>query len=79
MYKLKEIDWRDVGARALKTFLQTFIAYLTVDELFSFTDARATLRLLLTAAVSALAAAVSAVWNMTLGLLVPGKGGEGSG
>ena len=63
---MNKINWKDVGVRALKTFLQTFIASLTVDGVFGITDAKGLQRFALTTGLSALAAAISAVWNVIL-------------
>lgn len=63
---MNKINWKDVGIRAAKTFLQTFIASLTVDGIFGITDAKGLTRFALTTGLSALAAAISAVWNVLL-------------
>ena len=63
---MKKINWKDVGIRALKTFIQTFLASLTVDGIFGITDAKGLTRFALTTGLSALAAAISAVWNVLL-------------
>lgn len=52
------IDWKDVGVRALKTFVQAACAS-TVTLLTSGTENVITM----TAIISILAAGVSAVWN----------------
>lgn len=63
---MNKINWKDVGIRALKTFIQTFLASLTVDGIFGITDAKGLTRFALTTGLSALAAAISAVWNVLL-------------
>lgn len=51
-------DWKDVGIRALKTFIQSFVGALIT--LFAAGEPDAFSQ---TAIISALAAAISAVWN----------------
>ena len=75
MKKLKSINWRDLAVRALKTFIQTLISYLTIDGIFSISDKVGLQKWLLTTGLSALAAAVSAVWNLMLGVFSD-KAGE---
>jgi hypothetical protein len=53
-------DWKDVGIRAFKTFIQSFVG--AVIALFA-TGNGATEVFTNTALLSALAAALSAVWN----------------
>lgn len=57
---------KDIVIRALKTFVQTFVSYLTIDGLFAISDKVGFQRWLLTTGVSALAAGISAVWNLLL-------------
>jgi len=73
--KLKQIDWRDLAIRAVKTFIQTFVSYLTIDGLFAISDRVEMQRWALTTGVSALAAGISAVWNLVLDI-VSDKAGE---
>ena len=75
MKKLKNIDWKDLALRAVKTFIQTFISYLTIDGIFGISDKVEMQRWLLTTGLSALAAAISAVWNLILGV-ISDKAGE---
>ena len=68
---MKKIDWKDVGKRAGKTFIQAFLASgaLDINKLMMITDiesAKAILRPMLIAAVSA---GISAVWNMVTGYI----------
>ena len=75
MKKLKSIDWRDLAIRAVKTFIQTFVSYLTIDGLFGISDKVEMQRWALTTGLSALAAGISAVWNLVLDV-VSSKAGE---
>ena len=63
-------DWKDVGIRALKTFIQSFVGALIT--LFAAGDQPGS-ALTQTAVISALAAAISAVWN---GVINPALGVE---
>ena len=59
---MANINWKDVAVRALKTFVQAFIA--TAGAELAGIDLFATDRHMLCAvAVSAAAAGISAVWN----------------
>lgn len=60
------MNFKDILIRASKTFLQTFISYLTIDGVFGISDKAGLKRFALTTGLSALAAAVSAVWNLIL-------------
>lgn len=73
--KLKSIDWRDLLIRALKTFIQAAVSYLTLDGLFGISDKVEMKRWALTTGLSALAAGISAVWNLVLDI-VSTKAGE---
>ncbi|MBR3552457.1 MAG: hypothetical protein IKN72_03605 [Clostridia bacterium] len=75
MKKLKSIDWRDLAIRAVKTFIQTFVSYLTIDGLFGISDKVEMQRWALTTGLSALAAGISAVWNLVLDV-IGDKAGE---
>jgi hypothetical protein len=54
-------DWRDVGIRALKTFIQSFVGAIVTLLASGTMDAFSK-----TAIISALAAAASAVWNAVI-------------
>ncbi len=65
----KRIDWKDIGRRAGKTFIQAFAAAVVVspEQISAIKDwesARATLAPVL---IGGLAAGVSAVWNCLTG------------
>lgn len=60
---LNNIDFKDVGVRALKTFFQTFLSTIAVG-LAVVDDFESVTALV----VAAGAAGISAVWNMLVGL-----------
>lgn len=63
------IDWKDVGVRALKTFIQTFVSVFGQDLIgVNLFDGTMTDVMWIGMALSAGAAAASAVWN---GILAP--------
>ena len=55
------MNWRDIGVRALKTLVQTFLSVATVQQLVA-QDIDA----LRAAGVAALAAGIAVVWNALL-------------
>ncbi len=63
---MRKINYRDVIIRALKTFMQAFISAFGIDAIFGVTDARMLKKALLAVLISAVAAGISAVWNMLL-------------
>lgn len=67
--KLQKADWKDIAIRASKTFVEAFLSYVTIDGVFQITDLTAAKRFLLTTGISALAAGVSAVWNLAMELV----------
>jgi hypothetical protein len=62
--KVKGSNWKDIIIRAVKTFVEAFLSYVTIDGIFEITDTTGAKRFLLTTGVSALAAGISAVWNL---------------
>ena len=66
MLKLKSVNWKDIARRASKTFIQTFLSYLTIDNLFDISDGEGFKRFALTTGISALAAGISSVWNFIM-------------
>lgn len=67
--KLQKANWKDIAIRASKTFIEAFLSYITIDGVFQITDLTAAKRFLLTTGISALAAGVSAVWNLAMELV----------
>lgn len=67
--RLLAVDWKDLGKRAAKTFVQTFLSYLTIDGVFGISDKVGFQRWLLTTGLSALAGAISAVWNLVMSVV----------
>lgn len=66
---LSMVDWKDVGIRSLKTFVETFVAVFAQDLLgVNLFDGTMTEMMWTGMLLSALAAAASAVWN---GVLAP--------
>ncbi len=54
MDRVKNINWRDVGVRALKTFVQAYVAaWVVTQEPFSKSGV-----------VAGVAAGISATWNV---------------
>lgn len=67
---MKNINWKDIGIRCLKTFIQGVVAYLTVSiTTTDFTDKEAVKGLI----IGAIAGGVSAAMNIINNLL---KGDE---
>ena len=61
---MANIDWKDVGVRALKTFIQTFVAVFGQDLIgVNLFDGTMTDVMWIGMLLSAGAAAASAVWN----------------
>ncbi len=72
-----KVDWHDLLLRALKTFFQAFLSALTVDGLFDVTSGNELKHFALTTGLSALAAAISAAWNLIAAALTGGKPDQG--
>lgn len=63
---MRKINWKDIGIRCLKTFIQGVVAYLTVSiSTTDFTDKEAIKGLI----IGTIASGVSAITNLTLSLL----------
>ena len=70
---MKKINWKDIGIRCLKTFIQGVVAYLTVSiSTTDFTDKEAIKGLV----IGTIASGVSALMNIINNLL---KGDELNG
>ena len=70
---MKKINWKDIGIRCLKTFIQGVVAYLAVSiSTTDFTNKEAIKGLI----IGTIASAVSAVMNLINSLL---KGDEING
>ena len=70
---MKKINWKDIGIRCLKTFIQGVVAYLAVSiSTTDFTDKEAIKGLV----IGTIASGVSALMNIINGLL---KGDEING
>lgn len=63
---MNKINWKDIGIRCLKTFIQGVVAYLAVSiSTTDFTDKEAIKGLV----IGTIASGVSAITNLTLSLL----------
>jgi hypothetical protein len=63
---MKKINWKDIGIRCLKTFIQGVVAYLTVSiSTTDFTDKEAIKGLV----IGTIASGVSALMNIINNLL----------
>jgi len=63
---MKKINWKDIGIRCLKTFIQGVVAYLTVSiSTTDFTDKEAIKGLI----IGTIASGVSALMNIINSLL----------
>ena len=63
---MKKFDWKDIGIRCLKTFIQGVVAYLTVSiSTTDFTDKEAIKGLI----IGTIASGVSALMNVINNLL----------
>lgn len=64
---MKKVDWKDVGKRAGKTFVQAFVAAVSIDQLAGITDVESAKTVLQSMLIAGAAAGISAVWNMVTG------------
>ena len=66
---MNKINWKDVAARTAKTFVATFIgAFSFADAIFMIRDKDEMTRYIASSIISAISAAVTAVWNVLLEL-----------
>lgn len=77
MRYFKRINWKDVGERALKTFVEAFVATVAASDLLNPADSNTFKSALVTTVVAGVAAGISAVWNL-LGNVLEGGGGNES-
>ncbi|MCI8962971.1 MAG: hypothetical protein HFG37_04570 [Eubacterium sp.] len=61
---MKRIHWIDVGIRAGKTFMQAFVANISMEQIFAITDTESAEMILRSMLIAGLSAGISAVWNM---------------
>lgn len=66
MRDLKNVDWKDVGKRAGKTFVQAFVASVGVTSIPQITDFETAKAATFSACIAGLSAGISAVWNMAV-------------
>lgn len=66
---MRKIDWKDVGRRAGKTFVQAFGAAVAVhvDQIAGIRDWESAKAIALPVVVGGFAAGISAAWNMVVG------------
>lgn len=66
---MKKIHWKDVGIRAGKTFMQAFVANVSMEQILAITDTESAGVILHSMLIAGLSAGISAVWNMATGYL----------
>ena len=65
---MKKINWKDIGIRCLKTFIQGVVAYLTVSiSTTDFTDKEAIKGLIIGTIASGVSALMNIINNMLKG------------
>ena len=67
------VNWKDIGERALKTFVEAFVATVAASDFLNAYDGRTLKQALCTTLVAGIAAGISAVWNL-LGNIVESGG-----
>lgn len=73
---MKKIDWKDVLKRAGKTFVQSFVAAISIDQMVAVADMESAKAVLWSMLVAGVAAGTSAVWNMFAGYISQVRNGE---
>lgn len=65
------IDWKDIGNRAGKTFIQAFVAAISVnaEQIAGIKDWESAKAIALPIVVGGIAAGISAVWNVMAGCI----------
>lgn len=71
MNYFKMVNWKDIGERALKTFVEAFVATVAASDFLNAYDGRSLKQALCTTLVAGIAAGISAVWNV-LGNIIEG-------
>lgn len=61
--KITKAQVTNIICRAAKTFIQSFIASISVDAIFGITDLDTLKRMFVSMIIGAVASGVSAVWN----------------
>ena len=63
------VDWKDIGKRAGKTFVQAFVATVGVygEQIAGIRDLESAKAVLVPIAVGGISAGISAVWNVMAG------------
>ena len=63
---MKKIDWKDIGNRAGKTFIQAFVATISVnaEQIAGIKDFESAKAIAVPIVVGGVAAGISAVWNV---------------
>jgi len=71
---MKKINWKDIGIRCLKTFIQGTVAYLTISiTTTDFTDKEAVKGLIIGAIAGGVSAAMNIINNLLKGDDIYGK------
>lgn len=75
---MEKINWKDIGIRCLKTFIQGVVAYLTVSiTTTDFTDKEAVKGLIIGAIAGGVSAAMNIINNILKGDEINGKNSSG--